>query len=52
MPKRPKPKVHHGDKAERTKTGIKHKRTHLTPVQKILLGGGSLRNVKKRWAPE
>lgn len=49
MPKRPKPKVHSGDKTERTKSGVKHKRTHLNEIQKILIGGGALRNVKQRW---
>lgn len=30
--------------------GIKHKRTNLTPTQKILFGGGLLRGLPKRWA--
>ena len=30
--------------------GIKHRKTKLTPVQKILLGGGDLVGLPKRWS--
>ena len=48
MPKRPKPKVHSGDKAERSKTGVRHRKTHLDEQTKILMGGGMLVNVGSR----
>jgi len=55
MAKQPKPKENKGrndnrknGKASKT-TAIKHQRTTLTGIQKIILGGGLMVNVQHRW---